>query len=414
MDAIPGPRGRWLVGELPEYEKDKVGWLTRSRETYGDVVRLAPHVVVVHDAEAAYEVLAGTNRDFLLDDAMRADQLGDLADRLPHWMRRRRWVTRAVGRHLTPVHAERMAGMLAEELDACAGRTDDLVRLCRTVCARADVRFVLCPDEELIEAARVAFDDWLAVIEAGEPRVRWLPRPAARRSARSGRRLRELVTEHVARRGSGDGLLDEICAEVSDPAEQVDAAFTLLFSAQGLPGVTMSWLLLELAAHPEHAAELRAELTGASVADAAALPLTGAFVHEVLRLHPPQWLVSRVSSQPAELAGHTVPAGQQVLISPYLIHRDKRHWDDPETFDPSRWLSGRRPAKAFMPFGAGPRYCPGSSLAMAQLVALVALFVTSYSFTLETAGTPDHRGLLMPAGARGSWHPRDMAIIRHK
>jgi unspecific monooxygenase len=299
-----------------------------------------------------------------------------------------------------------MAALLAEELDACAGRTDDLVRLCRTVCARADVRYVLGSDEDLIEAARVAFDDWLAVIEAGEARVRWLPRPAARRSERSGRRLRALVTEHVARREPADGLLDEIRAEVPDPAEQTDAAFTLLFSAQGLPGVTMSWLLLELAAHPEHAEALRAELAGRSVAEAGALPLTGAFVHEVLRLHPPQWLVSRVSSQPAELAGHTVPAGQQVLISPYLIHRDKRYWDDPDTFDPSRWLSGRRPAKAFMPFGAGPRYCPGSSLAMTQLVALVALFVTSYEFDLETAGTPDHRGLLMPAGARGSWRSR--------
>ena len=392
MDTIPGPRGRWLVGELPEYERDKVGWLTRSRETYGDVVRLAPHVVVVHDAEAAYEVLAGTNRDFLLDDAMRADQLGDLAERLPHWMRRRRWVTRAVGRHLNPARADEMTELLAEELEACAGRTDDLVRLCRTVCARADVRFVLGRDEELIEAARVAFDDWLTVIEAGEPRVRWLPRPAARRSERSGRRLRELVTAHLARRESGDGLLDEIRTEVEDPAEQVDAAFTLLFSAQGLPGVTMAWLLIELAAHPEYVERLRAEQE-----------FTGAFVHEVLRLHPPQWLVSRVSGQPAELAGHTVAAGQQVLICPYLIHRDKRWWDDPETFDPSRWLSGQRPSKAFMPFGAGPRYCPGSSLAMTQLDALLALFVTSYSFTLQTAGSPDHRGLLMPAGARGSW-----------
>src|SRR5918997_3150657 len=99
---IPGPRGRWLVGDLAAYESDRIGWLSRSRDEYGDLVRLAPHAVAVHDAEAAYEVLAGTNRDFLLDNAVRIDQLEEIHEQLPEWMRRRRWITRAIGRHLTP------------------------------------------------------------------------------------------------------------------------------------------------------------------------------------------------------------------------------------------------------------------------------------------------------------------------
>lgn len=406
---IPGPRGRWLVGEMPEYDRDRVGWLDRSRDEYGDVVRLAPHVVVVHDAEAAYQVLAGTNRDFQLDDAVRADQIGDLRDRLPDWMRRRRWVTRAIGRHLTPAHVGRLVGLLVEELDRYAGTPDDLVGLCRKVCGRANVRFVVGDDSaELVDAAATAFDDWMTVIEAGEARVRWLPRPAARRSTRSSARLRALLTEHVDRRPAAADLLDETATEVTGRDELVDVVFTMLFSTQGLPGVTMAWLLLELAEHPVIAADMRAELADRTVADAVSgeLPLTAAFVHEVLRLHPPQWLVSRTTTQPTTLAGFTVPAGQQVLVCPYLIHRDKRWWDDPDSFDPGRWLRDSRPAKAFLPFGAGPRYCPGSSLAMTQMLALAALFVSSYAVELAPGSTSaaDHRGLLIPSGLRGTWH----------
>jgi cytochrome P450 len=90
------------------------------------------------------------------------------------------------------------------------------------------------------------------------------------------------------------------------------------------------------------------------------------------------------------------------------MHRDPRWWTDPERFDPTRWLSQNKPhaRHAYLPFGAGPRICPGSLLATVQLTVLTALFARDYRLELpplaEVPMTTD--GLMLPAGLTGSWH----------
>lgn len=107
---VPGPRGRLFVGQLPEYEADRLGWLVRTRAEFGDVVRLAPNAVVVHDLELARRVLGGTNDDYLLDSAQLAGrrQQNALRRRVPEWMRLRRLVSRACRAYLTPRGVEHL------------------------------------------------------------------------------------------------------------------------------------------------------------------------------------------------------------------------------------------------------------------------------------------------------------------
>ena len=90
---------------------------------------------------------------------------------------------------------------------------------------------------------------------------------------------------------------------------------------------------------------------------------TRAFIDEALRLYPPAFMIVRVAKGPDEIAGRRIAAGTVVSISPWVLHRHRARWRDPDAFDPTRFLPGAPPPAryAYMPFGAGPRICVGAS-----------------------------------------------------
>src|ERR1035441_4445518 len=89
-----------------------------------------------------------------------------------------------------------------------------------------------------------------------------------------------------------------------------------------------------------------------------------------MRLYPPVWAVVRTCVKECEIGDYRVPAGATVLVSQWVMHRDPRFYDDPERFDPDRWLEDRAkgiPKFAYFPFGGGPRTCIGLSFATMEL-----------------------------------------------
>jgi cytochrome P450 len=103
-----------------------------------------------------------------------------------------------------------------------------------------------------------------------------------------------------------------------------------------------------------------------------------------LRLYPPAFLIVREALASDHLARREVPAGTVVMIAPWVLHRHRRLWNDPDSFDPTRFLPGA-PAPdrfAFMPFGAGPRVCIGAPLAMTEAILVLAEIARRYRITL--------------------------------
>ena len=82
-------------------------------------------------------------------------------------------------------------------------------------------------------------------------------------------------------------------------------------------------------------------------------------------------ILTRQAQQEDEVGGYHVPAGADVLVCPYALHRHPGFWEDPERFDPAR--SGSRPSYAYLPFGAGPRFCVGNSLGMMEAAFVLAM-----------------------------------------
>lgn len=109
-------------------------------------------------------------------------------------------------------------------------------------------------------------------------------------------------------------------------------------------------------------------------------------VKETLRLHPPIPVSLHKSSEDTTVVGYHIPKGTRVMVNAYAINRDKNYWDDPNTFNPSRFLKQGAPDfkgsnYEFLPFGSGRRSCPGMQLGLyAMEMALVHLL---HSFTWE-------------------------------
>ncbi|MBC8027443.1 MAG: cytochrome P450 [Steroidobacteraceae bacterium] len=158
--------------------------------------------------------------------------------------------------------------------------------------------------------------------------------------------------------------------------ELIDEAMTLIVAGHETTASGLNWAWYLLSQNPEAEAKLHAEIDAAaeksepSLGDMEQLEYTRNVVDEALRLYPPGWLLSRRTIGPDTLSGYDVPAGTDVLLCLYLLHRHPRYWKEPDSFRPERFDAAHeaeRPRFAYMPFAAGPRHCIGESLALYEM-----------------------------------------------
>jgi cytochrome P450 len=112
---------------------------------------------------------------------------------------------------------------------------------------------------------------------------------------------------------------------------------------------------------------------------------------ESLRLYPPAAYISREALADDVVAGEEVRVGTQVWVSPWVLHRHRRFWDNPTAFMPDRFVGKLSPwtsMGAFLPFGAGPRICIGATFAMAEAQIMLAALLSRFKVTLEDVSRP--------------------------
>jgi cytochrome P450 len=229
------------------------------------------------------------------------------------------------------------------------------------------------------------------------PILRLLPTADNFRYRRAARQLDDIVYGLIHRRRSDGEIADDLLSgllqaqaigrrAMSD--EQLrDEVMTLLLAGHETTAVSLSWTWYLLAQYPEVekklCSELRAVLNGRSprVQDLSRLPYTERVVKEAMRLYPPAWAIVRNSLKDCDLGGYRVPAGATVMMSQWVMHRDPRYYDQPEQFNPDRWLEARVKGASkftYFPFGGGPRTCIGASFATMEGVLVLAAIAQSY------------------------------------
>ncbi|GLW05809.1 cytochrome P450 [Microtetraspora sp. NBRC 13810] len=239
----------------------------------------------------------------------------------------------------------------------------------------------------------------------------WTPLPKQLRFRRARRELERVVERLVAERGErpeGDDALSRLVVSVreeSDPRvgrqRLRDELVTLLLAGHETTASTLGWTFHLLDRHPEVLERLREEVVGTlgdrlpGYEDLHGLPYTAMVIQEAMRLYPPVWILPRVAQAEDEVGGFHVPAGADVLVCPYTLHRHPAFWTEPERFDPDRFdpkLPKSRPQYAYIPFGAGPRFCVGNHLGMVEATFVLAMVVRE----LRLSAVPGHRAVPEP------------------
>lgn len=245
----------------------------------------------------------------------------------------------------------------------------------------ADIVFdVLVDGGGEVDTARVAADmpDYVGRIASWTSRD-LLPLPESWHDRLSGvtrdpavMRLRGLARRLADGRSTRHGKADLIALlEGVGPVE--DNIRGLFPAAMDTTVAGASWTLYTLAMRPEWqervASEAR-ECAGDFAAER--LGLTRRVVQEALRLYPPGPFMIRSAAADGHLGQFAINRAQPVLLAIYAMHRHRSLWEDPDEFDPNRFLPERGSPPGWLPFGAGPRVCIAAQFALAEIAVVVA------------------------------------------
>jgi len=390
----PGPRGLPIVGNLHRLARDPLGFVTSVPRDYGDVTRAkvagSSYVQIAHP-ELADHVLRAHKADLIRDKTTKGLEAvlghGLLTSDGPLWKRQRRLIAPSFTPKQLRGYADTMRACAEERLPPEGDRnihkdTGDVALdiVLRTLFGTgvADETQQVGP---LLDGMMQAFQRENRTIWRMLPK--WIPARHRRRVERSRAAFHAVLDRIIvrARQGALDGdlLLSRLLAARDDDGSGMDDAqlrdelITLFIAGHETTALALAYTFLLLAEHPEIQDRVQTELDAQdpSVGQRRGeLDLLDACLRESLRMYPPAWAFAREATADIDVDGHRIHAGEQVLVSPWVLHHDPRWWVGPERFRPDRWLNGEtdaQPKGAFMPFGAGPRVCVGQHFAWMEL-----------------------------------------------
>jgi len=180
---------------------------------------------------------------------------------------------------------------------------------------------------------------------------------------------------------------DKETGEAMSNKELIDELMTLIIAGHETSAITLNWSWYFIATHPEVEQRALQEITATvqgEVPDFDQLANLGyirQLVNEALRLYPPVWLYSRKAIDADRIGDFTIPAGSDIFISPYYLHRHAEYWPQAEHYDPERFSAEAEKTRhntAFIPFSAGPRRCIGDFFAIVEMQLHFSLMLPKF------------------------------------
>lgn len=332
---------------------------------------------------------------------------------------------RIVAASFSPAAVEAQRASFAEAARAAMGRWQDgerrdmaaeATRTTMTVIALAlfggDPRLTSDDSMGQIAAAIEGFSEarLLALLHLPQFPVTRKGRAGQRGQAHLRRTLEQVVDDRWHGRIGADfltGMIDALRQRY--PADEaralaVDNAATFYLAGHETTANALAWTLFLLAAQPELqeglAAEARAALTEGEADVAERVPRLRLFLMESMRLYPPVPRFDRQALAPDRLGDIEIQAGDIVSVWPWLLHRHRKLWDNPDAFIADRFVErGGRHRFQYLPFGGGPRICVGAQFATTEALTLLAIWLCEWRF-VEASHAVRAAGMvtLRPAG----------------
>ncbi len=435
---IPTSHTRGLLGDLPRFRRDALGTLSKAWRDNGDLVRLRLGAVRVNLAvhpDAVQHVLLTNAKNY--DKQTRGFSklklaLGEglLTAEGSFWRRQRRIIQPIFHRERLEAFGAIMTEAASSMLDRWSARqepldaldvAEEMTALTLAIIGRTMFSAEVGSDSKMLSDSvtlgarhiNERITSFTGLFEFSER----IPTPANLRfwkSMRGGDALIQRIVEQRRAKGPADGnddhgdLLsmlmrtrDEDTGEAMSDQQLRDEVVTIFSAGHETTALALTWTFYLLSLHPEAERRLREELQSVlagrtpTLADLPRLAYGARVIKESMRLFPPAWAISRRAVNEDQLAGYRLPARSFVLLCPYLTHRHPAFWEDPEGFDPDRFLPERFNSQhrfAYLPFGAGARMCIGSNFAMMEAQLVLATIAQRFRLKL----IPNHPVELEP------------------
>lgn len=248
----------------------------------------------------------------------------------------------------------------------------------------------------------------------------WAPLPSHVQHRKATTRVHSFIREVISRRRNEpesswpEDLLSKLMSardeETGDSMADIlirDECLGIFVAGHETTARTLAFLWYMLDQNPQVAERLQSELDGVfsrdqvpTLEDLRRLPYLIQVIKEVLRLYPPAPAFPRDAITPQNMDGALLSPGTYLLVFPYATHRHPDFWEDPESFDPDRFLPERETQIhpfAYYPFGGGNRVCIGNNFAMQEMSILTALLARKFSARMKPGHVPkiDMQGTLM-------------------
>ena len=396
----PGP------DECYQPTEDLLEWMRRNVERYGDIYQSSLYgsrVYVINSPEAADHVLLRNWRNYpRKGQAVKRIALslgnGLISSNGEVWARQRRMIQPAFRREsirmLFDTFLRASAGLLAKwESAARLGASVDVTLDVSLAVLEATLVAIFGSDYDRVAPQFALVADESRNLEFAQTCIAL------------GKLVAQIAADRRRNGVDGDDLLGQMMRArdreggrpMSD-AELARHAMTLVIAGHETTASVLNWTWYLLARHPEVEARLGAEIDALLGDEPLCFDRLTDFVYsrqvidEVLRTYPPLWLMTRKAQGADSLGGYFVPAGTEIYLSPYLLQRHPRYWEDPDRFDPGRFAAGEsqdRHPLATCPFGAGPRNCIGEFFARVEMQAHLLLIARRLHLRCDDEGAAD-------------------------
>lgn len=430
----PGPQGwSWLslarrfLGAGDSDTTDILQWL---KAEYGDVVNVYfdGDAYVLSDPEHVQYVLE-TNQGNYRKSAVYDEQLGELFGRGlltaegDLWRRQQKLVRPMFQPTTIRTFVDLIAAETRTMIDRWSERAErdesiDLLAETERVTLSIIGKAMFSEDmeqhaDEMREALRVVRTEFQRQTKAfGITVPRWVPTPHNRRTDRAEEYFDSLVYDLIEKRKGRaeefDDLLSMLMRARTEAGERMedeqirDEIVTFLLAGHETTATALTWTWYLLAHNPDIHRELHARALDASWSAGSATPdetmldeqpFVKQCVQEGMRIYPPVPAFSREIIEEDRLGDYAVPAGSDVLLSQFLVHRDPTIWPDPLDYRPERFDPDEdhdRPKYSYFPFGGGARMCIGRKFALVEAQIILGMAVRELRLELESPRHPHY------------------------
>uniref|UniRef100_A0A674EAC3 aromatase n=1 Tax=Salmo trutta TaxID=8032 RepID=A0A674EAC3_SALTR len=418
LETFPGPPKHWLFGHVREFKEDGTDMykVVKWGESYPLAFQMwfGPFVsfLNIHHPDYVKTILASTEPkdDFLYRFLIPWIGDGLLVSEGQKWFRHRRLLTPGFHYDVLKPYVKLMADsaktMLVQEVThtfllffSRFSGTNSYIKAVYELSDLVNVRFRIFPYHS----------EWIFQLSPHGYKYRKACNVAHSHTEEIIRKRKEALKDEkelgrIQAKRNLDFLDILLCARDEDQQGLSDEAIraevdTFMFEGHDTTASGISWTLYSLACNPEHQQICRDEVISALEGrdtmeweDLSKIPYTTMCIKESLRLYPPVPGISRKITKPITFFdGRTVPEGCLVGTSIFGIHRNATVWENPNEFDPLRFLpenSAKRSPHAFVPFSAGPRNCIGQNFAMNEMKVVVAQTLKRYQLTEDPMKKP--------------------------